>query len=282
MIAYSLARPPGRALVIRTEESRTRYLQPSKLAGWADYHQLFPDFSWAAQMTALEFAAAHPDAAQAVKLLATESASMVMTLFRALEDVLPDLPTRSKLCIHIVAADSKELTSRGIMEELLHYLPQLKTLTLAYVGPAVYGTDPPNLACSDCQRTGRRRVAIRHAATYHEFARSPEYAANPPDLVAGFNTGMGEIDVAGWRNSLGVVLDSATPAVFTAYTAMEAKVDSAMLRGLGARFVKYPQKNTWSAPSTTIQERYRQPGAEHRSNNYRFIIQGRTSSDVLE
>ncbi|KAJ6602396.1 hypothetical protein DFH09DRAFT_899474, partial [Mycena vulgaris] len=239
-IAHALARPPGMALVIRTEKPRTTYLAPSSLAGWTDYERLFPEFSSELKLTARQFKSAHPDAIQAVQLLATESASMLMTLLHALEDVLPDLQTRPKLCIHIVAADMRELSSKAIMEELLHYLPRLKTVTLVYVGPEVYGADPPNLACSYCQRMGRRRSAVRCPATYHEFARSPEYNAHSPDLIAGFNTGMGEIDVASWRASLDIVLDSATPAVFTAYTAIEVKLDAAMLRGLGAFFLQDP------------------------------------------
>ncbi|KAJ7471872.1 hypothetical protein FB451DRAFT_1559085 [Mycena latifolia] len=283
-IAYALARPPGQALVIRTEEPRTSYLPPSSLSGWTDYDRLFPEFSFAVDCTALEFKSAHPDAVQAVKLLATNSASMLMTVFRALEDVLPDLPTRSTLCIHIVAADGRELGSKAIMEELLHYLPRLKSVTLVYVGPEVDGAhSAPNLACSQCQGMGRNRATIRHRATYHEFAHSSEYSAHPPDLVVGFNTGMGEIDVTGWRASLGVMLASATPAVFTSYTAIEASLDAALLRRMGALFLKDPQKNIWSASPASIQEKYRQPEAEHRSSNCRFIIRGRApAADNLE
>ncbi|KAJ6602426.1 hypothetical protein DFH09DRAFT_899920, partial [Mycena vulgaris] len=279
--AYFLARRSPQRFMLRTENARTSYLPPSSLSGWADYHdRIFPKFKFATEFVAREFQSVHPDAVRAVELLATDSASIPLTLLHALEIAIPTLQTRSTLCIHIVAADERELMSKGMLEEILHYLPKLKSVTVVYVGPNVYPADEPNLACSACQRAGRRRIAIRSSSTYtirlyHKFATTPTYRANPPDLVAGFNTGMGEVETAGWKASMAVVLDSAVPAVFTTYTMYEAINDTNMLRGVGAFFLKNVEKNSWRGGIPMIQERFEEWGADHYVNNYWFMVRGR-------
>ncbi|KAJ7485213.1 hypothetical protein B0H11DRAFT_2018529 [Mycena galericulata] len=276
-IAYALARRSHKHVMISTHGPSTSYIPPSTLSGWADYHKrITPDFKTDARSFAREFQNVHPDATRAIELLATDSTSIVLTLLSALETALPNLQTRSTICIHIVAAASRELHAKAMLEELLHSLPKLKVLTVVYVGPEVFHfNEPQNLACSACQRMGRRRTAIRSSIKYHEFVRSPEYKANPSDLVAGFNTGMGEVETAGWKKSMGIVLDNKIPAVFTAYTKFEAFHDTTMLLDLGAFFLKFAQRNPWRGVIPTIQERFQQYHLDHYSNNYLFIVRGR-------
>ncbi|KAJ7186793.1 hypothetical protein C8R46DRAFT_1058054 [Mycena filopes] len=266
-----------RLILLPTKNTQSAYIAPSSLTSWDHYYQtVFPEFAADARSFARPFESDHRDVALAVQLLATDSTSMVLTLLHALEQSIPDLPTRSKLCIHIVAAANKEEGVEGMMEELLHYLPALQSVVVVYIGPtlrpAVKGR---NLACSGCIQSRRRRVAIICPATYHAFAKTPEFRANPPDLVAGFHTGMGEVEVPGWQQSIPIVLDLKVPAVFTAYTRFEAMHDQYLLEDLGAFFVKTPERNPWRGIIPRVTEELESYSIDHYSNNYYFVVRGR-------
>ncbi|KAJ7673468.1 hypothetical protein B0H17DRAFT_1140930 [Mycena rosella] len=242
MAARQLTRGPRHPLLLGTKQARTTYIAPSSLSGWAAYRaRIFPNFQSSAESIASEFQNVQ-DAARAVELITTNSTSMALTLLGALERTLPDL---QKLCIHVVAAASKECETQNMMEELLHYLPCLDTrrrnVHRAYPARRVREETAPQRRV----QRGRRRVAVLVRAMYHDFACSPEYRANPPDLVARFNTGMSEVDVPGWERSGRVVLSAKVPAVFTAYTFFEAYYDTCLLNGEGARFLQHTEKNPW-------------------------------------
>ncbi|KAJ7929024.1 hypothetical protein B0H13DRAFT_1596902 [Mycena leptocephala] len=280
-ITYSRARQSAKAIML-VMDPRTSYIPPSKLSDWADFHKrIFPDFEFAARVTAYEFRGAHPDATRALELLATESTSIPLTLLGALEETIPDLPTRPKLCIHIVGAAGRELQSTGMMEKLLHYLPRLKNLKIVYVGPEVFeGADPLNLACTDCQREGRCRASVRYTTQYHEFSESAAFHMHSPDFIAGFNTGLGEVDVAAWRLSLEAILNSNVPTLFTAYTETEANRDLAVLRSLRASVLKSPEENKWRGVIPEIDEITELCGESGRTrtqytNHFRFVVRGK-------
>nr|GAT51356.1 predicted protein [Mycena chlorophos] len=262
------------------------YIPPSSLSGWKDYKKrIFPEFDFAADVTSWEFRRAVPNAAQAVDLLATESTSIVATLLSALDIAIPNLARRKSLCIHVAGAAERELETQGMGEELLHYLPKLKTLTMIYVGPEVWdnGSEGHNFACmKECLPQGRRRFSIRRTMTYHAFTQTSTFRVNPPDLVAGFNTGMGEVDTVSWRNSLRVVLDRNVPAVFTAYSMMEGRDDTRLLRSMDAHFIKGLERNKWRGPIPKPREGLELLAVEssHYTNNYYFMIKGRSASYI--
>jgi splicing suppressor protein 51 len=268
----------SRPIALRTMHARTSYIAPSSLSDWADYHErVFPDFATGVQLFARQFQGNHSDAEHAAGTIFIDSTSMVLTLLAAMEHTIPNLQMRSKLCIHIVAAAHKEFNTQDMMEELLHYLPKLETVVIVYIGPTLptVSTASQNHACYGCRQSRRRRTVILCPITYHEFAESAKYRANPPDLVAGFNTGMGEVGVSGWEKSMRVVLESNVPAVFTTYTVFEALNDTNMLTELGASFVKTLEKNLWRGVIPLIAERIEVHGLDHFSNNYWFIVRGR-------
>ncbi|KAF7305519.1 MYND-type domain-containing protein [Mycena chlorophos] len=281
---YAAARFPGQQLMLISVDLHPVYIPPSSLSGWEDYKmRIFPEFDFAADVTSWEFRRAVPNAAQAVDLLATESTSIVATLLSALEIAIPNLARRKSLCIHVAGAAERELETQGMGEELLHYLPKLKTLTMIYVGPDVWdnGSEGHNFACmKECRPQGRKRVSIRRTMTYHGFAQTPTFRANPPDLVAGFNTGMGEVDTVSWRKSLRIVLDRNVPAVFTAYSMGEGRDDIRLLRSMDAHFIMDLERNKWRGPIPKPREALELLPFEssHYTNNYWFMVKGHSES----
>ncbi|KAJ7186817.1 hypothetical protein C8R46DRAFT_981142 [Mycena filopes] len=289
-IAHARARGSPTALMIPTTTPRTSYIPPSALNNWADYHRrIFPEFlELLVPLTAQKYRVAHPDATAAVRLHATGSSSIPLTLLATLEELLPDIATRQTLCIHIVGASEREIYSARMMEEILHYLPRLKHVTLVYVGLTVPPVPPPaspNLACDVCQGLGRSRLSERYLGSYHDFAASPLYSRHPPDLVAGFNTGLGEVQVAGWRASLEIILESGVPAVFTAYSWLEVLSDVDVLRGLGAFIHQSPQKNKWRGVIPSIDEITEDEGEcgrTHFTNHFAFMVRGKSNGSFQE
>ncbi|KAJ7186826.1 hypothetical protein C8R46DRAFT_1058162, partial [Mycena filopes] len=287
-IAYARARGDARALMIPTITPRTSYIPPSALNNWADYHRrIFPEFlPRAVPFTAREFQSAHPDATDAIRLLATESSSIPLTLLATLEEMVPDIATRQTLCIHIIGASEREMFSSAMMEEILHFLPRLKRVILVCVGPNVPPVPPrasPNLACDVCQGLGRSRLSVPYVGLYHDFAASAVYRMNPPDLVAGFNTGLGEVQVADWCASLEVILAGSVPAVFTAYSEQEVVRDIAVLRSLGAFIHQLPQENKWRGVIPSIDEvteHQGESGRTHFTNHFTFMVRGKANGSA--
>ncbi|KAJ7074689.1 hypothetical protein C8F01DRAFT_1274259 [Mycena amicta] len=269
-IAYAVSRRVIRAIMLRSEHTQRVYTPPSSLLGWDDYQtRMIAYFGQRVQLAASEFVHIHPDAGKAIKLLATESASIPLTVLGALEKVFSD--------------SNREGASQGMAEELLHYLPNLRTVTVAYIGPGlerdIFETevgehDSRNLACEDCASRGRRRFAIRRRLTYHEFAETEAYRANPADLVAGFNTGMGEVEKELWTPSIRLVLQRGVPALFTSYSQTEALHDMFFLIRLRAKFVATMEKNVWRGVIPTPSERHEHWGTNHYINNYLTIVNG--------
>ncbi len=58
------------------------------------FHPLFP-----------EFQGAHPDA---ISVMAKEAASVTLTIMTALEDTIPDLAQRKRVCVHVVSAEYRD------------------------------------------------------------------------------------------------------------------------------------------------------------------------------
>ncbi|KAF7290658.1 MYND-type domain-containing protein [Mycena indigotica] len=286
--AYIHSRKKGLHPIVLRELEMTQpvYIPPSSLTGWADYRKrVFPRFALAADFTAREFSHVHPQATRAVEMLATEPTSLIVTLLRGLEIALPDLPTRKSLCIHFVGSSLLEISSQAMNEELLHYLPHLKSLKMVYVGPGVASMsegqpEHTNLACNAC--TGRRRLrfSILRDATYHDFAQTSTFSTHTPDLIAGFHTGMGEVDTDSWRTSVSLILAKKIPALFTTYSLPEAMHDTILLRSLGAVFVKELERNIWRGeiPHPREQQDLVAMEASHYTNNYFFIVRGSSNT----
>ncbi|KAL0563907.1 hypothetical protein V5O48_018153, partial [Marasmius crinis-equi] len=231
----------------------------SKINGWNDYHEkIFPDFAFATQVTAGTIKTYHPDPPSAIRLLATKATCFPLTVIAALEDVMPTLSLHNSLSIHVVGAATRELLARGMLEELLHFLPKLKTLKILFVGPETIdpsGGNETNLACEFCVAKGRSRTSTFYKGTYHDFVLTPGASANRPDLIVGLNTGMSEVDHESWKKTIGVIRDLDVPALFTCYTKREGESEMRMMKGMGVKIAKELSLNKWR-------------GVVPKSNNY--------------
>nr|GAT50066.1 predicted protein [Mycena chlorophos] len=255
------------------------YISVGSLKGWSEYDTVVqPDFNEHAEFIGKEYTWAHPDAIKSVKLCAVDSSTIVMTVLAGIDQTLPDARTRKKLCIHIIGAEIRETMCAAMMEEILHCMPALRTLTVAYVGPTLRlnsdDDDTANYACESCAPLRRQRFSIRRNVPYHEFVASETYKKNPPDLVAAFNSGMGEVETELWTPTIRHVLEINVPAVLTSYSHWEALNDMLFLRRLNAKLVLPVSRNVWAGVIPNPGEVCEKNNSEHFVNNYWQIVQG--------
>ncbi|KIY70757.1 hypothetical protein CYLTODRAFT_487780 [Cylindrobasidium torrendii FP15055 ss-10] len=285
-IDYHLDRKKSSAyehLMAPTAGPRRRYVPLARYSGLVDFNEDVsreyadtPDISIMYRRLAGTFETSEPMAAEAVGQLSMEAQSIALTIIAGLEASVPDITTRRSLEIHFVGASNREISTRAMLEEVLHQFPALKDLRIHYVGPEADFAEETghNWACSVCQARGSRRTRALHAVPYHDFlAQNP---ARRPDLVVALNTGWSEVDTSVWAPTLQAILKLKIPALFTAYSKQEADRERSFQRP-DMDFIVDVQPNKWRGviPIVNIALRDDTDHIAVYSSQYWYIFKGR-------
>jgi splicing suppressor protein 51 len=180
---------------------------------------------------------------------ATERSSIILTIIAALEAVLPVLGSETHLNLHFIGADSTELESLMLFEEMLHLLPALKELHCSFVGldlPKPVGTDEKLMldSCEDCTKAGRTRSIDMFKGAYHDFIKTEKYSK--PDLAVALQSGHAQSDMDDWMPTIKHLANSADHAtVFTTWNEKEMRDEVKVLKELDAKFVVEGEENKW-------------------------------------
>ncbi|KAJ6462370.1 hypothetical protein C8R47DRAFT_1158414 [Mycena vitilis] len=212
--------------------------------------------SWETQFGGeMRQSAGFPETVAVGKLIriASDNLSMPMTILYALEQLnVDDAWTRKQtLTIHIIGAEMYEFQGSVVLEEIMHRLPEVKTLKLVLCGPGSPANVPQAISmetCPECTRRERKRLHVMVADSYHVFARGSSYES--PDLCVAFNSVIGEPSAhTQWPATVKLLVDRKLPSVFTSYNRQEAEEDAAMLRVAGATLLPNlgPHKNPWGS-----------------------------------
>ena len=184
--------------------------------------------------------------------IATDSSSYYLTILAGLETSLPDLASRTSLTLHLLGPSMEELKTLRLSEELLHLLPNLRTLILGFVGPDYPAIEHESKGlegiecCPDCTSAGRTRQIFHSKSLYHDFSSKNTLAVEyPPDMLIAFNSGHEDSDSESWQPTLQMILDMGQPAVFTTYNRQEALQEASVLEKMDADFVIKPEENQW-------------------------------------
>jgi mitochondrial splicing suppressor protein 51 len=205
---------------------------------------------------------------------------------------LSHFSTTKNLTIHVVGADSYEVPATCVWEEITHCLPNVKSLTVQFVGPDAckciipatrdFPTEPVLSCCPECTKQGRNRLTGMFGYTYHEYLE--KYLAtskhSKPDFIVAFNTGMFENDTESWKTSLEVILDMNVPSYFTSYCKQEAVEDFALLQNMKANILQEtPEENAFGEDCMSIQAAS-QFGIDNffANNMYGVLFQGRSKN----
>ncbi|KIK50989.1 hypothetical protein GYMLUDRAFT_252459 [Collybiopsis luxurians FD-317 M1] len=171
--------------------------------------------------------------------------------------------TKDTLSIHLLGASLlKEATFGDVFEEILHHLPQVKTLKLLLCNPDLYqefkeGDIVCNL-CGDCESRGRKLLVAFAPEKYHEYVQKQKSKSGDgfrkPDLAIAFNSGMSSFSLTkSWTDTVEVLVHEKILTVFTSYSKLEAELDYAILRQEGADLLLGPQKNPWSSQVLSLE-----------------------------
>ena len=179
----------------------------------------------------------------------TNMTTMQLTLIATLEAVIPNVSTRSSINIHLigVGADGVELASIPAFEEVLHFLPSLKALNLAFVGPNVFESAETLQCCAACTKMERRISITTWRGPYHAYVDTKFY--KPPDLAAAFQSGFAVDEQADWFPTSKYLAHAPHPTLFTAGRYPEIKKEMEVWENLGAEFAKDAEVNRWKGMS---------------------------------
>ncbi|KAJ7129191.1 hypothetical protein C8R44DRAFT_872488 [Mycena epipterygia] len=253
------------------------------LARYTDFihlhRELSEEFTNIAALTK-SFPTSHPMAVQAVGQMSMEAESIPLTVIAGLEASIPDIATRSSLEIHIVAASSRELNTRGMTEEILHHFPALRKLQIHYIGPEAIDRNvqsATNRACAACKARGSSRTWAVHPMEYHCFV--DQNPSRRPDLIVGLNTGWSEVATGSWSTTLDTICAFKIPTLFTAYTQNEARREVDLLRNRGVDFIVDDLKteNKWRGVIPTVNKGMKLAHGTLAAYNsrYWYVFQGR-------
>ncbi|KAJ7839648.1 hypothetical protein B0H13DRAFT_2101891 [Mycena leptocephala] len=186
---------------------------------------------------------------------ASDNLTMAMTILYGLEKLNDDDAWTRKhtLTVHILGSNMKEITGAMVFEEILHRLPEVKTLKLVLCGPEMPGGHIPRTialdTCPECTELGRKRIHEHVSDTYHGFVQNRGSKFERPDLCVAFNSGASQESMNTWPTTFKLLVERKIPTLFTAYNREEAEAEAALLRATGATLhpALGPAKNLWGS-----------------------------------
>ena len=212
----------------------------------------------------------------------TNTRTIQLTLIAALEAIIPNVNTRSSINLHIIGAAGAELVSLPAFEELLHLLPSLITLQLAFVGLNVT-EDPPNdkeiqnprtLQCCPACTKMRRTISIRAwRGPYHAYLDTQFYKT--PDLAAAFHSGFSVDEQGDWYPTIKYLAHPPHPTLFTACRYYEIRGEMGVWKNLGAEFAQNAEENKWRGMSPRLTACGDKPNEIIYQNHWWYIVKKR-------
>ncbi|KIY70243.1 hypothetical protein CYLTODRAFT_409061 [Cylindrobasidium torrendii FP15055 ss-10] len=282
------------SLQVPTLQTVKKHTPLSSLSGWDEYAAILdPSFSTRIASLAQTYAQIHGDVDKALRTMAFDHKAIPMTILATLEELYPDIATRQKLKVHLIGAGPREATIDEEMESILHFLPALKELHVAYIGPRIENvmlsavidsacTRPPkDAACHHCQAQGRGFFRYRHTEFYHDYVNeaAASNGAASPDLCVLINSGFSEEATATWLTTLDwLIAKGKAPILCTQFTITEAKKEQAYFDGReDVQVLTRMEKNKWGSPRDILRqdERVITDGTAGRNSHYRLVVQGK-------
>jgi splicing suppressor protein 51 len=259
-----LRRQTGKSSIVTfTKLPRKEHLSLSSAKDWYDYYTRLSDMDgFRSKMNRdLRYLLNDPREREFVQYLrcGTNTTTIQLTLIAALEATIPNLNTRGSINLHVIGAAGAEFASIPAFEELLHLLPSLITLQLAFVGLNV-GQDPTNHAeiqnphtlqcCAACTKAGRTISIRTWRGPYHAYIGAQFYKT--PDLAAAFHSGFSVDEEAAWYPTIKHLAHAPHPTLFTAARYYEIQGEMGIWKNLGAEFVKNAEVNKWKGMSPSL------------------------------
>ncbi|THU87999.1 hypothetical protein K435DRAFT_803848 [Dendrothele bispora CBS 962.96] len=147
---------------------------------------------------------------------ASKGLSMPMTILYALQNLNGEDESWTKkdtIVVHILGASIKtEVPKKQLFEEILHRLPEVKTLKLILVGPEVDVPDSKPVDMETCPQNGRKWIHQHHIMLYHDFVFHQSTGFEKPDLAIAFNSGASDHGDS-WKETMKYLLSVVTVVI---------------------------------------------------------------------
>ncbi|GBB96256.1 hypothetical protein RclHR1_02710015 [Rhizophagus clarus] len=209
----------------------------------------------------------------------TNTLSLPLTILAALKRFYDrnQLHSINDMVIHLAGANQYELLALMAFEEIMHVLPDIKSLQLVMIGLEMFSKNHgfPLKCCPRCTEENRKRVCSMYPMTYHDFANSLDY--NKPHLVVGFNTGLYEDDTDLWKPTIECLLDKNSPCSFTSYSKKEAIEDVKILKEWGAKILTGAKENKWRSNMPLVEPQ--EVDKFYYNNYYITLFQGNANKE---
>ena len=286
-IMVDLRRRTGKSSTITfTKLPRKEHLSLSSAKDWYDYYTRLSDLGgFRSKMNRdLRCLSNDPKEREFVQYLrcGTNTTTIQLTLIAALEAIIPNVNTRGSINLHVIGATGAEFASIPAFEELLHLLPSLITLQLAFVGLNV-GEDPTNdteiqnphtlQCCAACTKMGRTISIRTWRGPYHAYIDTQFYKT--PDLAAAFQSGFSVDEQADWYPTIKYLAHAPHPTLFTAARYYEIQGEMGIWQNLGAEFVKNAEINKWKGMSPSLSACGDKPNEVVYQNYWWYIVKQR-------
>lgn len=189
----------------------------------------------------------------------SQLSTVPLTTLYSVQASFPNWRSIEAYTIHVIGAEFHfECMDLHVWEKLfLHFMPELKNLSLVFVGPELQlPAIPVKLlakikTCFDCKRSDRSiNVSFQPGKCYHEFARTGEFVK--PDILCLFNPGLyrrtGYDGKDTWPASIRRMCDLRVPIVVTSYTAHEIPWEMARIKSIAdVEEILKPQRNPFAS-----------------------------------
>lgn len=148
----------------------------------------------------------------------SEKYSIPLSILFAMEKLNLNLDS---MLIHVVGAHLREQVF-SYWETILHYLPQLRKLTLILIGPELFPFDAnAQNVCKLCVEDKRQLIVKKYATEYHNYCSSINF--EKPDMIACFNPGFHAY--SSWKKSIAVFNKGQCPLMVTNFNQTEGIQD---------------------------------------------------------
>ncbi|XP_033226613.1 uncharacterized protein LOC117179078 isoform X2 [Belonocnema kinseyi] len=214
--------------------------------------------------------------------IVSEFISRPLTLLYAIQKL--NLMSSAKLMVHVVGATHNEFFLAEYWEILLHWIPALKNMEVAFVGPELKSTYSIfNSVCASCKLRKKYIDSVGLAVTYEDYFNETDKnirSFQKPDIVIGYNLDLygNELGIIGlnnwnWEDAFSILKKVNAPFILTAATEKRAKKDQEILCKILKKSVSplYCEPNPFAG---LIPERDFQTEELKYTNNHILIYKG--------
>lgn len=168
-----------------------------------------------------------------VEYVLTDYFSGPLTIYSGLDrtNLLSILRRSVQHTIHIIVAHSSKITNKKSVkawELLFHLIPEMRTLTIVFIGPSLEFAYSNFECCFICKRNNKKLSAAYIPMSYYDYSQAP-LGYEAPTIIVGFETELKEYK---WWNSIKSIQTQNVPLLLCSSSEQKAKNDKVVIQNI--------------------------------------------------